>query len=98
MLFSWFNAKEANRFGAELAQIFIEKIPLGTPRTDKKFAIKTQRALDQIALRTRQFQVSHTLNLYTRAKLANNFKWTLKDAGYESTYVEELTEWLVKRL
>lgn len=98
MLFSWFNAKDANQCGADLAKLFMEKIPLDTPRTDKKFAVKTQRALDQIAQRTRQFQVTHTLNIYTRAKLANNFKWTLKDAGYETAYVEELTEWLVKRL
>lgn len=98
MLFAWFNAKDAHQFGGELAQFFILKMPLDTPPKDKKFALKTQRALDQMALRARQFQVTHKLNIYTRAKLANHFKWTLKDAGYESTYVDELTEWLVKRL
>ncbi|WP_394787329.1 hypothetical protein [Rhodoferax sp.] len=98
MLFGWFNAKEAHQFGAELAHFFILKMPLDTQRKDKKFAVKTQATLDKIDQRVRQFQVTHKLNLYTRAKLANNFKWTLKDAGYDMAYVEQLTEWLVKRL
>ncbi|WP_295955818.1 hypothetical protein [Rhodoferax sp.] len=98
MLFGWFNAKEAQQFGAEQAQFFIAKMPLDTQRKDKKVAQKTQGALDTIALRVQQFQRSHPLNIYTRAKLATTFKWTLKDAGYDAAYVEQLTEWLVKRL
>jgi hypothetical protein len=85
-------------FGVELAQFFATKMPLDTPRKDKKVAQKTQAALDTIALRVQQFQRNHPLNLYTRAKLATRFKWTLKDAGYDAAYVEQLTEWLVKRL
>lgn len=40
MLFGWFNAKEAQQFGAEQAQFFIAKMPLDTPRKDKKVAQK----------------------------------------------------------
>lgn len=98
MLFGWFNAKEAHQFGAELAHLYILKMPLDTPRTDKKFASKSQRALEQLERQVRQFQARHRLNIYTRAKLATRFKWTLKDAGYEAAFVDELTSWLVKRL
>ncbi|MBC7682052.1 MAG: hypothetical protein H7172_06940 [Ferruginibacter sp.] len=51
-----------------------------------------------MALRVQEFQRSHRLNIYTRAHLATTFKWKLKDAGYDAAYVEQLTEWLVKRL
>lgn len=98
MLLSWFNAKDAHEFGGELAQFFIGQMPLDRPSKDKKFATKTQNLLLQMDRRVQQFKASHKLNIYTRARLGNQFKWTLKDAGYDDTYLEELTEWLVKRL
>jgi hypothetical protein len=98
MLLSWFNAKDAHQFGGELAQLFIGKMPLDTRRKDKKFATKAQGVLNSLDQRIKQFKVQHKLNLYTRARLGNQFKWTLKDAGYDESYVEELTEWLLQRL
>jgi hypothetical protein len=98
MLFSWFNAKDAHQFGGELAQFFIARMPLDTTRKDKKFAVKAQGVLSQLDLRVAQFKSTHKLNFYTRARLGNQFQWALKDAGYEESYIAELTEWLVKRL
>jgi len=98
MLLGWFNAKDAHQFGGELARFFIERMPLDDQRKDKKFAAKAQRLLSKIDLDVQRFKATHKLNIYTRAKLGNTFKWTLKDAGYDATYVDELTAWLVKRL
>lgn len=98
MLFGWFNATDANRFGAELAQHFIDGLPLDTRKTDKKFAAKAQRLLNRLDVDVQRFKATHKLNVYSRAKLGQQFKWTLKDAGYDEAYINELTEWLVKRL
>jgi hypothetical protein len=54
--------------------------------------------LSKLSLRSNQFKAANKLNFYTKAKLANSFKWTLKDAGYEAEYVDDLTEWLAKQL
>ncbi len=98
MLFKWFDAKAANEFGAELARFFIERMPLDTHRDEKKFAVKTSGILGKLSLRLSQFKAANKLNFYTKAQLANNFKWTLKDAGYDAKYIDDLTEWLVKQL
>ncbi len=98
MLFKWFDATVANQFGAELARFFMERMPVGTQKNEKKFAAKTSELLGKLSLRLNQFKVANKLNFYTKAQLANSFKWTLKDAGYETNYVDDLTEWLVKQL
>ena len=98
MLFNWFNAAEANQCGTELARFFMERMPVDTQKNEKKFAAKTSELLGKLSLRLNQFKSSNKLTVYTKAKLANSFKWTLKDAGYDSKYTDDLTEWLVKQL
>lgn len=98
MLFGWFDAKAANAFGTELAAFFMARIPLDTHKNEKKFAIRINEVLGKMSLRVNQFKATNKLNIYTKAQLANSFKWTLKDAGYEPKYSDELTEWLVKQL
>ena len=98
MLFNWLNANAANQCGTELARYFMEKMPVDTQKNEKKFDAKTSELLGRLSLRLSQFKSSNRLNFYTKAKLANSFKWTLKDSGYDSKYVDDLTEWLVKQL
>ncbi len=98
MLFNWFNARAADQCGAELARFFMERMPIDTQKNEKKFAAKTSELLTKLSLRLNQFKSSNRLNFYTKAKLANSFKWALKDAGYDAKYVDDLTEWLVKQL
>ena len=98
MLLKWFDAKAANGFGTELAGFFMERMSVDTQKNEKKFAEKTRELLSKLSLRLNQFKASNKLNFYTKAKLANSFKWMLKDAGYDAKYVDDLTEWLVKQL
>ena len=98
MLFNWFNAAEANQCGTELARFFRERMPVDTQKNEKEFAAKTSELLSKVSLRLNQFKATNKLNFYAKAQLANSFKWTLKDAGYETKYVDDLTEWLVKQL
>jgi len=98
MPFRWFDAKAANEFGTELATFFMARMPVDTQKSEKKFAVKTSELLGKLSLRVNQFKASNRLNFYTKAKLANSFKWSLKDAGYEAKYVDDLTEWLVKQI
>jgi hypothetical protein len=93
-----FDAKEEQAFGKALAQFYIERVPFEPPWSEKKFAAKTQEVLRKVDLQIQQFKSRRSLNLYKKAKLGNVFKWTLRDAGYDTEYVDGLTEWLMTRL
>lgn len=99
MIFSWFDAGEAKKLGASLAQFYATQLPLEAKAlNDKKFAAKTQSAMRQLTAKVDAFKARQRLNIYTKAKLGNAFKWNLLDAGYDKAYVDNLTEWLVARL
>lgn len=99
MILAWFDAREASRFGAELADWYASQLPReASSLSDKKFSARTQSALRQMTRRVDEFKRLKALNFYQRAKLANTFKWALRDAGYNIGYINQLTEWLVARL
>jgi hypothetical protein len=51
-----------------------------------------------MSIQIEEFKKNNNLNIYKRAQLSNAFKWKLKEAGYASEYINELTMWLVKQL
>jgi hypothetical protein len=97
-MLKWLDAKEEQAFGATVAQFYIERIPFEPPWSEKKFATKTVEVLKKIELQVNQFKARNPLNIYKKAKLGNAFKWALRDAGYDTEYVDGLTEWLMTRL
>jgi len=97
-MFGWFDAREAKQFGASLAAFYIAQMPVDLKLSDKKFAAKTQSAMRSMAGKVDAFKVAHGLNGYKKAQLGNAFKWALKDAGYDTAYIDKLTDWLVTRL
>ena len=97
-MFAWFDAREAKRFGASLAAFYIAQIPVDLKLSDKKFAAKTDSAMRNMASKIDVFKTAAGLNGYKKAQLSNTFKWTLKDAGYDTAYTDKLTDWVVTRL
>ena len=95
MILSWFDAQKAKDFGTSLAAFFIERVPVKDRIEEEKFAAKTQKILAQMARQVTQFKAQNKLNTYKKAQLGNAFKWTLKDAGFEGAYIDQLTKWLM---
>lgn len=98
MLFSWLDATPAKEFGTTLARFYIERISMDATANEKKFASKSKAVLDKMALQIAQFKEVNRLNTYKKAQLGNAFKWALRDAGYNTAYIDRLTQWLVARL
>lgn len=98
MLFKWFDAGAAKEFGAALAKFYMERVPVDSVVGEKKFAAKTKGVLEKMAIQIAQFKGANRLNTYKKAQLGNAFKWTLREAGYDSSYIDRLTEWLVARM
>jgi hypothetical protein len=93
-----FNASAAKAFGTLLAETFIQAVPLDAKLSEKKFAQRAQGALNRLTVSITDFKGKNRLNTYKKAQLGNAFKWRLIDAGYETAYVDQLTEWLLERL
>lgn len=98
MVFGWFDARSAKEFGTSLAHDFMALMPADTRANNKKFESRAGAAIKQLGVRVVQFKRSHALNGYKKARLCNDFKWTLKDAGYDDAYVDKLTDWLMLQL
>ena len=94
MLLAWFDVSEARNFGKTLADFYIEKIPPNS--TDqKKIAKKEQDVISKMLQQITQFKLKHKLNIYKKAQLGNTFKWELKNAGYNSAFIDALTTQLM---
>lgn len=103
-MLSWFNAKEFERFGEELAVLFMEDKPAagGGNRKQRRAQKGKVNASDplqvtmrKLASRIQAFDARKQANVYKKAKFANAFKWKLKEAGYDAGFADELTKELV---
>lgn len=96
MLFSWFDATKEKEFGATLARFYMERSPLdASDKTPKFVARKQEQVLTKLSQQIDAFKQTGSLNIYKKAQIGNVFKWSLKDAGYDPLYVDELTSWLM---
>lgn len=94
-MFSWLDARDAQKFGITLAEFFLERIPLEKPNKKSKSIEKKQEVLDTMFSQIQQFKMKHKLNIYQKAKLGNAFKWKLLEANYDPELVDELTKVLL---
>lgn len=99
MVLSWFDASEAKQFGHALAQFFMEKTCVEESRKSSKAASKKQiDLLFKLEQQVNAFKSRQRLNIYKKAQFGNAFKWTLKEAGFDPAYVDELTSWVMLRI
>lgn len=92
MVLSWFDARAAKEFGASLARFYIERIPPGEVDENKKALAKKQEVVSKMYQQMERFKLENKLNIYQKAQLGNAFKWALKDAGYPTGFVDDLTK------
>ena len=98
MIFNWFDAREANDFGATLAELLIQRTPEDGKVGKRMVTKKHEAMLHQLSQHVITFKATHKLNMYKKAQLGNKFKWTLKDKGYDTEYIDQLTNWLMFQL
>jgi tetratricopeptide (TPR) repeat protein len=93
MIFDWFNAREAAKIGASLADEFAPK-QISTENIPGKHPVSSEPddALRKILLRADAENLRLNLNFYKKAKLANSFKWRLLENGVDKALADEVTE------
>jgi hypothetical protein len=95
MIFDWFDAKGAKAFGATLANSFVTGVPDPQRYGDKAFEKKAEKVLKQMAQQVAVFKRQGKLNTFKKAQLGNAFRWGLIDAGFDKSYADKLTQWLM---
>ncbi len=98
MALSWFDAREAEKFGQALAQLFIARIPV-VIEPGKKTSIADQfKVVEQAHTQIEQFKQNNKLNIYKKAKLGSAFKFELMAAGYKPEFIDQLTKGVLLKL
>lgn len=92
MIFGWFNSKEVDALAAAMARDMLKRVPpKSVDSAGKKAEAKQRKTHDMVLRQAHDFAQQHKLNLYTKARLANRFKWELLDAGYPKAFVDAMT-------
>jgi len=95
-IFRWFDAGEVDALAASIVEELVMRAPPGTlPARDRKAAERLRNTHDAIFARAGKFARTNKLNIYKKARLGNQFRWALKEAGYPPEFVESWTYELV---
>jgi hypothetical protein len=91
MIFEWFDTKGVDALAAGMAHELAKRVPpASVDAHGKKAEAKQKKTHDLVLRQARDFARQHKLNLYTKARLANRFKWALLEAGYPKPFVDTM--------
>jgi hypothetical protein len=88
----WFRTREVDELAAAIAAELVKRVPPGALESrTRKAAERLRNTHDAIFARAGKFARTRPLNVYKRARLGNQFRWALKEAGYPPEFVESWT-------
>jgi hypothetical protein len=95
-ILQWFDTAEVDELARSIAADLVKRVPPSTLDSHtKKAAEGLRNAHDAIFDRAAKFARTQKLNIYKKARLGNQFRWALKEAGYPPEFVESWTYELV---
>jgi hypothetical protein len=98
-LFGLVKTREIEEFATTLASDLGRRFPPASEaRTDPGARYQVKVILEGLGARAVRYHQEHKLNVYTKAKLGNVFKWKLKELGYTADFAEHATKEIVTRL
>jgi hypothetical protein len=91
-LLDWFRTREVDELAAAIAAELVKRVPPGALESrTRKAAERLRNTHDAIFARAGKFARTHPLNVYKRARLGNQFRWALKEAGYPPEFIDSWT-------
>jgi len=88
----WFRTREVDELAAAIAAELVKRVPpAALDARTRKAAERLRNTHDAIFARAGKFARTHPLNFYQRARLGNQFRWALTEAGYPPEFVESWT-------
>ena len=91
-ILDWFRTQEVDELAAAIAAELTKRVPPGALDSHtRKAAERLRNTHEAIFARAGKFARTHPLGVYQRARLSNQFRWALKEAGYPPEFVESWT-------
>jgi len=92
MVFAMFDTKGVDALAASMASDLAKRVPpASVDATGRKAAAKQARTHDLVLRQAQDYARKNKLNVYTKARLANRFKWALVEAGYPKDFIDRMT-------
>jgi hypothetical protein len=84
-------------FARDLAENVAKRYPPSLDISPEKRVSEARltRVLEETLAKAVEFQREHKLGMLGKAKLANEFKWQLKELGYSEKFIDVATEGLM---
>lgn len=96
-LFDRLLGKEEDKFAKELADMIAKRFPPALEKSQERRVSPNRitKVLEDALEKAEEYGRNRKLGTYKKARLANTFRWQLKDLGYSDKFVEVATEGLV---
>lgn len=97
MVFKLFSQSKIDEFAKSLAQDIAKRYPPAIANNPQQMVSQKRLTdiLEETFTKAAAFQRENKLGWYRKAKLGNEFRWELKEMGYDEKFVEIATEGLV---
>lgn len=89
--------RDVDSFAKELAEAVAKRYPPTLDQAPERrvSANRVTKVLEDALKMAASFSAEHRLGVYRKARLANSFKWQLKELGYTEKFIEVATEGLI---
>lgn len=89
--------REVDSFAKELAEMISKRFPPALEKSQERRVSpgRITKVLEDALEKAEEYGRNRRLGTYKKARLANSFRWQLKDLGYSDKFVEVATEGLV---
>jgi hypothetical protein len=85
----WFDTSEVDALAAAITAELVQRVPPSRLESrERRDALRLRNAHEAIFARAAKFARTHKLNVYKKARLGNQFRWALREAGYPAEFVE----------
>jgi hypothetical protein len=95
-ILQWFDTAEVDELARSIAAELVKRVPPASLDSHTKNAAdRLRNTHDAIFDRAAKFARTRKLNIYKKARLGNQFRWSLKEAGYPAEFIQSWTYELV---
>lgn len=97
MILKAFFTSKVTEFAKTLAQDIAKRYPPAIANNPAQMVSQKRLSgiLEEAFVRAAEFNREHNLGWYKKAKLGNEFKWELKEMGYDEKFIDVATEGLI---
>ena len=89
--------RDVDEFAKELAEMIAKRYPPALEKSPERRVSPNRitKVLEDALDKAGEFASSQRLGMFKKAKLANSFRWELKERGYSDKFIEIATEGVI---